>query len=121
MGDRSPFHLFKECDNRNRDIGEDKDWESEGVKNLFPCRAVNLVPFGDGGQQAEEIEDTIKIEEGAGDCHEGCGDNCSVITQAEHADHQEHEVGKHARNGDKHCRGNCHEHVIAGKATAFDN
>ena len=61
MGDRTPFDLLKQRFNRNWDIGEDKDRESEGIKNLLPSAAVDIVPFCDGCQDAEGEQNQIVV------------------------------------------------------------
>ena len=54
MLNRIPFNFLKQSDDGNGDIGKHKQGECENIKNFLISSAVNLFPFGNGGNQANK-------------------------------------------------------------------
>ena len=67
MRDWTPFDLLEQRFDRNRNIGENKDRKGESIQDFFHSAAMDIVPFRNGGQDAECVQDQIVIRDGSGD------------------------------------------------------
>ena len=61
--DGFPFHLDKERRKADRDIGKHEDGESKDGEYLAGDGSVNLVPFGDGGDETDGKEHEVHTEQ----------------------------------------------------------
>ena len=118
MLDGLPGRLLHEGDQRDGDIGEHEDGESEHVADLLGRRGANGVPLHEGGEHAEH-EHEHKIVAQA-EHHRGnrAGNGNAGGHDAGSGQYDNDGVEQNGDDGQQHARGNGHEHIVASEAVA---
>ena len=80
--DGFPFHLDKERRKADRDIGKHEDGESKDGEYLAGDGSVDLVPFGDGGDETDGKEHEVHTEQRPAQ-REQCGQHSGPFEDAQ--------------------------------------
>ena len=111
-----PRRVVEKRDNDDGDIGEHEHREGDGVPHLLGGGAIDIVPLGDGGDDAQHKHGKIQAQEGL---QQARGQNRPVAAVEAVIDgraqiHRDGSAGQHRRGHD------VHGHIEAGEAAPED-
>ncbi|CDB33093.1 unknown [Eggerthella sp. CAG:209] len=108
-----PRGLLDQGNQRNRNVGDHEQRESEHVEDLLTSRCMDIVPFGKRGKRTEHKHEEREVKEAEEDRGKRRSDHDARGHYAGNAQHGDNRIESDGDDGQQHSRANGHQHVVA--------
>lgn len=119
MADGLPLRLFHQGYQGNGNIGQHEEGEGKHVFDLLAFGGMNIVPFGECGQHAQDKHEQAVVEQAEEHRRKRTGDHGACRHIAECGKNHDNAVKANGNNREQHSGRNGHEHVVTGKLSTF--